>query len=87
MTTRVEGKVVQIIGPVVDIQFEPGLLPAINNAVEIPREEGVKLTVEVAQHLGEDQVRCVAMSGVDGLRRGDSAFDTGNPISVPVGEG
>ena len=86
MTTRVEGKLVQIIGPVVDIQFEPGLLPAIHNAVEIPRKEGKNLTVEVAQHLGEDQVRCIAMAGVDGLKRGDGAFDTGGPIKVPVGE-
>lgn len=118
----VQGKVVQITGPVVDIEFPPDQLPEIYNAVEIPLDRetlaalgeaatGSRLTpknadgsgaatatmelnaaqmrvvVEVQQHLGNDWVRCVAMSATDGLRRGMPAFDTGAPISVPVGPG
>jgi F-type H+-transporting ATPase subunit beta len=80
------GKIVQIQGPVVDVQFEPGQLPPILNAIEIPlRAGGDPLTVEVAQHLGNDVVRCVAMSSTDGLVRGDAANDTGEAIAVPVG--
>lgn len=83
------GKIIQVIGPVVDIEFEDGQLPMIYNAVRIPRTsvEGVQedLIVEVQQHLGEDQVRAVAMDSTDGLVRGMQAFDTGKPISVPVG--
>ena len=80
------GKLVQVTGPVVDIAFEPGNLPAILNAIEIPlRGGGDPLVVEVAQHLGNDLVRCVAMDSTDGLVRGDAANDTGQPISVPVG--
>ncbi|HZT42592.1 MAG TPA: F0F1 ATP synthase subunit beta [Chthonomonadaceae bacterium] len=80
------GEIVQIQGPVVDLRFQPGELPAINNAVTIqdPTRE-IDLTVEVAQHLGNDVVRCVAMSSTDGLVRGMPANDTGQPIAVPVG--
>ena len=84
-----KGKILQVIGPVVDIEFEEGYLPEILYAVRIPRTttEGVKdeLIVEVQQHLGEDTVRAVAMDSTDGLVRGMEAYDTGEPISVPVG--
>src|SRR5512146_106678 len=84
-----EGAIVQVIGPVVDIDFPGGDLPAILNAIKIPRTnvEGVKedLIVEVQQHLGENRVRTVAMDSTDGLVRGMKAVDTGEPISVPVG--
>ncbi|PKL83857.1 MAG: F0F1 ATP synthase subunit beta [Ignavibacteriae bacterium HGW-Ignavibacteriae-3] len=84
-----EGVVAQVIGPVVDIDFPGGSLPAIYNAIRIPRKsvEGVDevLIVEVQQHLGEDRVRTVAMDSTDGLVRGMNATDTGEPISVPVG--
>src|SRR5690349_17902485 len=120
------GKIVQVQGPVVDVEFEPGQLPPILNAIRIPRDgeadingaaatattaagsastngagtaaaaagasgEGVNLgdvddlVVEVAQHLGNDVVRCVAMASTDGLVRGQAAIDTGGPIAVPVG--
>jgi F-type H+-transporting ATPase subunit beta len=79
-----KGKIVQIMGPVVDIQFPPDELPDIYNAIEVPREDG-RLVVEVQQHLGNDWVRCVALGSTDGLRRGMEAIDTGGPITVPVG--
>ena len=78
------GKVVQIVGAVVDIRFEKDHLPNLLNAVEIMLG-GQKLTVEVAQHIGDDVVRCIAMSSTDGLVRGTEAVDTGRAISVPVG--
>lgn len=78
------GKIVQIIGPVVDIRFTPEHLPKIKNAIEIDHE-GERLVVEVAQHIGDDIVRCISMSSTDGLVRGMDAADTGGPISVPVG--
>jgi F-type H+-transporting ATPase subunit beta len=78
------GRVIAITGPVVDIEFPAGQLPAIFNAVEIQREGGA-LTCEVQQHLGNNWVRTVAMTSTDGLARGTSATDTGAPISVPVG--
>ena len=80
-----EGKIIQVIGPVVDVQFPPEELPGLLNAVEIPHGED-KLTVEVAQMLGDDVVRCVAMASTDGLVRGMPAVDTGAPIMVPVGQ-
>jgi len=80
------GYVVQIIGPVIDIRFESENLPAINNAIEI-HFDGKKLVAEVAQHLGNDTVRCVVLGSTDGLRRGVKAIDTGGPIKVPVGRG
>jgi len=86
------GKVIQVIGPVVDVEFPPGHLPNIYNAIRIEQEEDkkankpeIRLTLEVAQHLGENRVRGVAMSSTDGLVRGMLVRDTGAPISVPVG--
>ena len=87
----IKDKIIQIIGPVVDIEFGDGHLPAIYNAIRIPRTttEGKveNLIVEVQSHLGEDRVRTVAMDTTDGLVRGADAFDTGEPITVPVGPG
>ncbi len=80
------GRVIQITGPVVDIEFPAGALPAILNAVEIIREGQEPLTCEVAQHLGNNWVRSVAMTTTDGLARGTEVRDTGGPITVPVGE-
>ena len=79
-----KGKVVQVIGPVIDIRFEDGHLPNLLNAVEIEYAEK-RLIVEVAQHIGNDVVRCIAMSSTDGLKRGIQAVDTGSSIKVPVG--
>ena len=84
------GQVIQVIGPVVDVEFLPEQLPAIYNAVLIEGEEAgvtIKITAEVMQHLGDSTVRCVAMSSTDGLKRGMTALDTGSPIKVPVGPG
>lgn len=78
------GKVVQIIGPVLDIRFEADHLPNLLNAIHI-ENEGKTLVAEVSQHIGGDIVRCIAMSSTDGLRRGVEAVDTGSPITVPVG--
>ena len=78
------GTVVQIIGAVLDIKFPPEHLPNLLNAIEI-EHEGKKLTVEVAQHIGDDTVRCIAMGSTDGLVRGLPAVDTGASIKVPVG--
>ena len=87
------GRVVQITGPVVDLEFPPDQLPEIYNAVDIPTEgtlAGVggitRVVCEVQQHLGNDWVRAIAMTSTDGLRRGLPAIDTGAPITVPVGE-
>ena len=79
------GRVVQIIGPVLDIRFENGHLPDLLNAIEIEKEKG-KLVCEVAQQLGDDVVRCIAMSSTDGMVRGMEAVDTGTGIKVPVGK-
>jgi F-type H+-transporting ATPase subunit beta len=81
------GKVIQITGPVIDVEFPPGDLPGIYNALEIERPDGETLVVEVQQHLGNNWVRAVAMSTTDGLARGLDVVDTGAPITVPVGEG
>ena len=80
------GKIVQVIGPVVDVEFEPGQLPAIYNALKIRPHNGEVITAEVAQHLGESTVRAVSMQPTDGLVRGTAVDDTGGPISVPVGQ-
>ncbi len=81
------GKIVQVIGPTVDIQFPPDQLPAILNAIKIEDSKmGVNLIVEVAQHIGYDTIRCIGMGSTDGLVRGMAANDLGHPISVPVGE-
>ena len=79
------GTVISIVGPVLDIKFPPQSLPNLLNAVEI-EYHGRKVTVEVAQHIGDDVVRCIAMSSTDGLVRGIPARDTGGPITVPVGD-
>ena len=79
------GTVTQVIGPVLDIRFADNELPALLNAIEIPLGDTV-VTAEVAQHIGDNVVRCVAMSSTDGLQRGAQATDTGEPIRVPVGE-
>ena len=80
------GRIIQVIGPTVDVRFEPELLPPINNALKIEDpDKGIRLTVEVALHIGDEIVRCVAMSSTDGLVRGMAAVDSGGPISVPVG--
>ncbi|HHP50404.1 MAG TPA: F0F1 ATP synthase subunit beta [Moorella mulderi] len=80
----VEGKVVQVIGPVVDVEFPEGCLPDLYNAIVI-REGNINLTMEAMQHLSNNTVRCVALASTDGLQRGMTAWDTGAPISVPVG--
>ena len=81
------GKIVQVIGPVVDVEFEPGKLPSIMNALAVsnPAINDVEgnLIIEVAQHLGDNVVRCVAMDQTDGLVRGMAAKDTGSPILIP----
>ncbi|HJU04468.1 MAG TPA: F0F1 ATP synthase subunit beta, partial [Nitrospiraceae bacterium] len=86
------GKVIQVIGPVVDVEFPPGQLPNIYNALRVEQNEDkaagkpeIRLTLEVAQHLGENRVRGIAMSSTDGLVRDMPVKDTGAPISVPVG--
>src|SRR4029079_2875286 len=83
--TAATGRVIQITGPVVDIEFPAGQLPGIYNAVEIQREGQEPLTCEVQQHLGNNWVRAVAMTTTDGLARGVEVRDTGAPITVPVG--
>ena len=85
MAEKNTGRVVQVIGPVLDIRFESGRLPDLLNAIEIDND-GTKITAEVAQHIGDNVVRCIAMNSTDGLRRGVTAVDMGGPISVPVGE-
>lgn len=87
-----KGRVIQVMGPVVDVKFENGHLPAIYNALKIQHkarnenEIDIDLTLEVALHLGDDTVRTIAMASTDGLIRGMEVIDTGAPISVPVGE-
>lgn len=81
-----QGKVVQVMGAVVDVMFEDGQLPKVLNALNIEREDGV-LVLEVAQHLGENIVRTIAMDSTDGLTRGTRVVDVGSPITVPVGPG
>ncbi|MFR9297220.1 MAG: F0F1 ATP synthase subunit beta, partial [Aedoeadaptatus pacaensis] len=78
------GTICQVIGPVVDIQFEQEYLPDLLNAIKIENGEET-LTVEVAQHIGDDVVRCIALGATDGLKRGMDAVNTGAAISVPVG--
>ncbi len=81
-----KGKIVQILGPVVDVEFNRGKLPAIYNALHIDKGEEYPLVLEVQQHLGEDRVRSVAMDSTDGLVRGQDVIDTESPITMPVGE-
>src|SRR5213080_5213081 len=84
------GKVTQVIGPVVDVEFPPGALPEIYTALTLSNpgisDKADNLTVEVAQHLGENTARCIAMDSTDGLVRGQQVKNTGGPISVPVGK-
>ncbi|MCL2140560.1 MAG: F0F1 ATP synthase subunit beta [Dehalococcoidia bacterium] len=80
-----KGKVVQVIGSVVDIEFPSDALPALFNAIEIKREDGTKLMLEAQAHVGKNWVRCLSFLPTDGLARGEEAFDTGAPIKVPVG--
>ena len=84
-SNRPNGTVVQVLGPVVDVQFPPDELPEIYYALEVVPEGGEPLTLEVQQHLGNDWVRTVAMSSTDGLRRGMDVKNMGAPITVPVG--
>ena len=86
MADKIIGKVTQIIGAVLDVKFSEGQLPELNDAVKITRSDNTELTIEVAQHLGDDTVRCIAMGPTDGLVRGMDAVSTGAPITVPVGE-
>ena len=86
MSDRHTGKIVQVTGPVLDIRFGHDQLPALLNAIEIDNN-GHKMIAEVAQQIGDNIVRCIAMSSTDGLVRGQEAVDTGGPITVPVGEG
>ncbi|MEX0783677.1 MAG: F0F1 ATP synthase subunit beta [Dehalococcoidia bacterium] len=86
MAPSAQGRVVQIIGTVIDIEFPPDRLPALNNAVNIQLDDGTELVTEVQQHLGNNWVRCLAMDSTDGLKRDSVAIDTGEAIAVPVGE-
>ncbi|WP_294451449.1 F0F1 ATP synthase subunit beta [uncultured Gemmiger sp.] len=86
MSEKNIGSVVQVTGPVLDIRFPEGRLPALLNAIELDNH-GTRLVAEVAQQIGDNVVRCIAMSSTDGMVRGDKAVDTGGPITVPVGEG
>src|SRR6476469_691404 len=81
-----KGKIKQIIGAVVDVQFEEGDLPEIYNALELKRDGGDTLVLEVQQHVGEDSVRTIAMDATEGLRRGMEVIDTGKAIAMPTGE-
>ena len=80
------GKIIQVIGPVIDIRFDPESLPTIHNAIRIAMDGNRSMVAEVAQHIGDDVVRCIAMSSTDGLVRGMDCEDTGAPIEVPVGD-
>ncbi len=84
MDSKNHGTVIQVMGPVVDVRFPDGSLPKIFNALQVPNGSKT-LTVEVAQHIGDNVARCIAMASTDGLRRGSEVVDTGSPISVPVG--
>ena len=81
-----EGKISQVIGPVVDVRFDNNHIPAIYNAIEVKMNDNSTLVLEVAQHIGDDVVRCIAMASTDGLVRQMTAVDTGHPIRVPVGK-
>ena len=86
MTKNSKGKIVQIIGTVVDVEFNEGELPALFNALEVEEVEE-RLVLEVEQHVGNNWVRCLSLAPTDGLVRGQPVTDTGQPILVPVGEG
>ena len=80
-----EGRIVQIVGAVVDVEFPPDDLPPLYNALELDTDAGDSVVLEVEQHIGDSTVRCVSMRPTEGLRRGTSVRDTGGPIRVPVG--
>ena len=80
-----KGTVIQVMGPVLDIRFADNQLPQLLSAIEVPNGE-TTIVAEVAQHIGDNVVRCIAMSSTDGLQRGTEATDTGAPICVPVGD-
>src|SRR5690606_6668628 len=84
-TTRPNGEVLQVIGPVVDCEFPAGGVPEILDALEIDRSEAGTLVLEVQQHLGENRVRTIAMDSTDGLTRGTAVVNTGRPIAMPTG--
>ncbi|MFN2367404.1 MAG: F0F1 ATP synthase subunit beta, partial [Desulfurivibrionaceae bacterium] len=90
MSEQRVGKIVQVIGPVCDVEFQSGQLPNIMNALLVTNpgidDKEDNLVVEVAQHLGDNLVRCIAMDQTDGLRRGQDVRDTGKPIEIPCGE-
>ncbi|KAG1378498.1 hypothetical protein G6F61_005781 [Rhizopus arrhizus] len=85
-TAASAGQIRSVIGAVVDVQFEQDNLPAILNALEVQDHSGGRLVLEVAQHLGENTVRTIAMDGTEGLVRGQKVIDTGAPITIPVGK-
>ena len=86
MSEQHVGKVVQVMGAVLDVRFAEGELPALLHAIEVDMPEGKKLIAEVAQQIGDETVRCIAMSSTDGLVRGAAARDLNGPITVPVGD-
>ena len=89
---QINGRISQIIGPVIDVYFDTAgqnaekVLPKIHDALKIARPDGKELIIEVQQHIGEDTVRCVAMDNTDGLQRGLEVMQTGSPITMPAGE-
>ena len=88
MANHIKGKISQIIGPVIDVVFqEVEELPKIYDALEVVKNNGEKLVLEVEQHIGEDMVRCIAMDATDGLQRGQEVVATGKQITMPVGDG
>ncbi len=86
MTTNSEGYITQVIGPVIDVMFDSGILPEINDAIEIIVDDSNKIIAEVQQHLGENKIRSVAMSSTDGIKRGMKVINTAEPIKIPVGK-
>ncbi len=86
ITAEKEGLITQVIGPVIDVEFASGVLPEINDSIEIIVDENNKITAEVQQHLGENKIRSVAMSSTDGIKRGMKVINTGEPIKIPVGK-
>ena len=86
ITAEKEGHITQVIGPVIDVEFPSGVLPEINDSVEIINDNGTKIVAEVQQHLGENRIRTVAMSSTDGIKRGMKVINTSEPIKIPVGK-
>ena len=86
VATAQEGYITQVIGPVIDVEFKSGILPEINDALEIVVNENTKIITEVQQHLGENKIRSVAMSSTDGIKRGMKVINTSEPIKIPVGK-